>query len=208
MPVQSQKINRKVKNTIYNINEIFYSIQGEGAFTGTSAVFVRFAGCNMGCNFCDSKFAKAVNLRLTAKQILQTISKYPTKTVTLTGGEPLEQDILPLFSVLSKKRYNIHIESNGFKDIDTSLVYWLTISPKKKFNKKILKKADELKIIINRQTTDKQLKSLINQTGKNTLIYIQPQDNKKEHINKCLKIISVNPQIKLSVQLHKMLNIK
>ena len=70
----------------YPVNEIFYSLQGEGRFTGTPAVFVRFAGCNRRCEFCDTDFSASVPM--TADEIVAEVEKYPARHVVFTGGEP------------------------------------------------------------------------------------------------------------------------
>ena len=68
------------------INEIFYSLQGEGFHTGTPAVFVRFSGCNLKCSFCDTQHEEGV--WMSDEEILAEVGKYPAMTVILTGGEP------------------------------------------------------------------------------------------------------------------------
>ena len=86
----------------YSINEIFYSVEGEGFFSGVPAVFVRLAGCSMHCPWCDTKYAQKTNFNLTAEQILKEITAYLCKTVVLTGGEPTEQNLNPLLKLLKK----------------------------------------------------------------------------------------------------------
>ena len=71
----------------YKINEIFQSIQGEGSYVGSLAIFIRFAGCNMKCEFCDTDFS--IKEYLTAEQILERIGHYSAKIIVLTGGEPI-----------------------------------------------------------------------------------------------------------------------
>ena len=71
------------------INEIFYSLQGEGAFTGTPSIFIRFSGCNLKCDFCDT--IHQPYKEMTMKEIIEEIKKYPAKHIVLTGGEPTMQ---------------------------------------------------------------------------------------------------------------------
>ena len=192
----------------YKVNEIFYSLEGEGFFSGTAAVFVRFAGCTMGCPWCDTKYAQKTNCNLTAEQILKKISVYPCKTVVLTGGEPTEQNLICLLNLLKKNKYQIHLETNGANLIDTKLFDFCTVSPKAYVNTKMLKKADAVKYITDTETTLQEIESLQKQTSKKTLFYLQPKNNNKENIKQCLNLIKKHPNLRLSVQLHKFLKIK
>lgn len=192
----------------YKVNEIFYSLEGEGFFSGTAAVFVRLAGCTMGCAWCDTKYAQKTNYALTAEQILKKISVYPCKTLVLTGGEPTEQNLTPLLKLLRKNKYQIHLETNGANLIDTKLFDFCTVSPKAYVSSEMLKKANAVKYITDTKTTLQEIESLQKQTGKNTLFYLQPKNNSKENIKQCLNLIKQKPNMRLSVQLHKFLKIK
>ena len=192
----------------YSINEIFYSVEGEGFFSGCPAVFVRFAGCTMHCTWCDTKYAQKINFNLTPSQVLKKIASYPCKTVVLTGGEPTERDLTPLLKLLKKNKYQIHLETNGSNLIDTKLIDFCTVSPKAYINAKMLKKANAVKYITDTKTTLKEIESLHTGLSKKTLFYLQPKNNSKENIKQCLKLIKQKPNLRLSVQLHKFLNIK
>ena len=74
---------------MYRVNEIFYSLQGEGGNTGTPAVFVRFSGCNLSCYFCDTDFSSYT--QMSVEDIVSAVSAYPARLVVLTGGEPALQ---------------------------------------------------------------------------------------------------------------------
>lgn len=98
------------------VNEIFYSINGEGKLQGKPAVFVRFAKCNLSCKYCDTVYAKVADDSkvMTIDEIIKEIEKYKCKNVTLTGGEPLLQtDIFKLVKALTKSNYTVDIETNG-----------------------------------------------------------------------------------------------
>lgn len=192
----------------YKVNEIFYSVEGEGFFSGVPALFVRLAGCTMCCPWCDTKYAQKTNFNLTAEQILKKIADYPCKTVVLTGGEPTEQNLIPLLKLLKKNKYQIHLETNGSNLIDTKLFNFCTVSPKAYVNSKMLKEADAVKYIVDTETTLQEIESLQEQTSKKALFYLQPKNNSKENIKQCLKLIKQKPNLRLSVQLHKFLNIK
>ena len=192
----------------YSVNEIFYSVEGEGFFSGVPAIFVRLAGCSMHCPWCDTKYAQKTNFNLTAAQILKKIAVYPYKTVVLTGGEPTEQNLTPLLKLLKKHKYQIHLETNGANLIDTKLIDFCTLSPKAYVNAKMLKKADAVKYITDTKTTLREIESLQEVLSKKTLFYLQPKNNSKENIKQCLKLIKQKPNLRLSVQLHKFLKIK
>lgn len=101
---------------LFPVSEIFDSIEGEGKRTGYMAAFVRFAGCNLRCTYCDTAYALDegdAERWMTEEEILSAVAAFPWKRVTLTGGEPLLQDILPLCEALSDKGYAVNIETNG-----------------------------------------------------------------------------------------------
>ena len=100
------------------IIEIFKSIQGEGLYSGLPCVFVRFQGCNLNCSFCDSKYAlEPHSEHYTIQELIRRIEEFKgTKTVVLTGGEPLFRDhgnLIRLCKALKDDGYQIHIETNG-----------------------------------------------------------------------------------------------
>ncbi|MCM1142149.1 MAG: 7-carboxy-7-deazaguanine synthase QueE, partial [Muribaculum sp.] len=109
------------------INEIFYSLQGEGHFAGTPAVFVRFAGCNLQCPFCDTDFHSFTTMSI--DEVMNEIKKYPARRVVLTGGEPTLQLTAEFIDRLHREEFRIHIETNGTKCLPAP-VDWLTCSPK------------------------------------------------------------------------------
>ena len=185
------------------VNEIFYSLQGEGPFSGSAAVFVRLATCTMACPWCDTKYAQKVNFLLTEKQILKEIKKYPAKLVILTGGEPCEQDITPLAKLLKSKKYQVHLETNGSVNIERKYFDFIAVSPKKYVAKEMLKKADIIKLVIDGKTP---LKEILKYKKYN--LYLQPNSANKESTAKCVKIIKQYPKMRLSVQMHKLIKIK
>jgi 7-carboxy-7-deazaguanine synthase len=96
------------------INEIFYSIQGEGQHIGCPMTFIRVTGCNLRCSWCDTQYAYSEGKELEIQEILDQVSKYPTNQVCLTGGEPLTQEDAPkLIRHLIELNYIVHLETNG-----------------------------------------------------------------------------------------------
>lgn len=140
----------------YAIKEVFATLQGEGAQAGSPAVFLRFAGCNLGyevCPWCDTDWVKAdytLPLEETLALIRRTAEdgfgvERPGLLLVATGGEPSLQLDRPLADALRVRGYRVSMESNGARPVDRSLVDWLTISPKQReFTQK---EGDELKIL-------------------------------------------------------------
>ncbi|HEX7242008.1 MAG TPA: hypothetical protein VF263_17120 [Longimicrobiaceae bacterium] len=140
----------------YAIKEVFSTLQGEGAQAGTPAVFLRFAGCNLGydvCPWCDTDWVKA-SYTLPLEETLELVrataeagfgGERPGLLLVATGGEPSLQLDRPLSDALRERGYRVSMESNGSRPVDRSLVDWLTVSPKQaEFAQK---EGDELKLL-------------------------------------------------------------
>ena len=196
----------------YKINEIFYSIQGEGYHTGTPAVFIRFAGCNLKCDFCDTDHAD-VKKELSAADILAEIQMYPSPIVILTGGEPTMQIDEALIKALKMQGLKVHVETNGTIAIPY-LVDWITLSPKyyqtKFFAKEYFSKECEKKHLINELKViydgDVGLTTFLGGCFTADHYYLQPMSGK--NTAEVIKFIKANPSWKLSLQTHKLLNIR
>ena len=132
---------------ILRISEIFYSLQGEGFHSGTPAVFIRGAGCNLACTFCDTDFS--LKEKLTPEEIVERIAQYPAKFVVLTGGDPTIQPegFKKLIGLLHQAGYYVTMETNG-TSADTLGVDWITVSPKlSQGGEWMLRKGNELKLV-------------------------------------------------------------
>jgi 7-carboxy-7-deazaguanine synthase len=136
--------NKLYKNLFFvffmKISEIFYSIQGEGPKTGEKAIFVRLAGCNLKCRFCDSKYAhKGATLKLGT--IINKIKTYKCKNVIWTGGEPTLQ-IKKIIKIINKlKNYFHNIETNATNYLPTKSFDTIVLSPKKqRLNEQLIKR--------------------------------------------------------------------
>ena len=112
----------------FRVNDIFYSLQGEGRNTGRAAVFVRFSGCNLRCSFCDTDFSAF--REMTADEIIREISEYPARFVVLTGGEPTLQVTDVFVDQLHQAGFEVAIETNGILPVPGN-IDWVTVSPKK-----------------------------------------------------------------------------
>ena len=107
---------RSMKSPVIKINEIFYSIQGESSFVGYPTVFVRTTGCNLRCNYCDTKYSYYEGQLQSLEDILAEIRKYQTQFVCVTGGEPLlQKEVLRLMKILCDEGYSVSLETSGSK---------------------------------------------------------------------------------------------
>lgn len=193
-----------VSNTLkFNINEIFYSLQGEGYYVGKPVIFVRLSGCNLTCSFCDEPKHKETGEEYDPNRLLKEADQYyPCKFIVLTGGEPtIQPHFSNLVSLLQKNGFFVAVETNGTKAIRCN-PNWITVSPKT--DQFIY--GDELKLLYQGQDLI-QYESLPFKH-----FFIQPINdlttvNWNEVMN-CIDVIKKNPKWKLSVQLHKLLNIK
>jgi organic radical activating enzyme len=181
----------------YKINEIFYSIQGEGYHTGRPYVFVRLSGCNLSCDFCDTPHD--TYKELSSNQILSEIQKYPCSDVLLTGGEPFLQDLTQLLQTLKRAGCFIAVETNGCYKIPPD-IDWSCVSPK---TDDFIQCGDELKLLYRNQS-DHELKKYSKLDFKH--FYLQPISG--ENINQTYNAVLRNPSWRLSVQLHKLISIK
>ena len=107
----------------YRINEIFYSLQGEGFYTGTPAVFLRMSGCNRKCDFCDTDHYEYTEM--TAEEIVKEIGRYPSRHLVITGGEPTLQLDSDLLRAIKGLRFYVQIETNGTHAVPVE-VDWVT----------------------------------------------------------------------------------
>ncbi|WP_341655940.1 7-carboxy-7-deazaguanine synthase QueE [Blattabacterium cuenoti] len=202
------------KKNQYPITESFYSIQGEGHYYGIAAYFIRFGGCNIKCDWCDTKESwniKKKDFVPIHKIIANVNNNHTVRTVIITGGEPTMWNLSPLIKELKKKGYRIHIETSGSYPIKEKYVDWITISPKK-IKLPIpenYKKINELKIVISDENdfsfAEEQATYI---ESPNCFLFLQPEWNKTFRIiPEIISYIKKNPKWRISFQIHKMLNL-
>ena len=200
----------------YSVNEIFYSIQGEGANAGKPAVFVRFSGCNLKCPFCDTDFKE--HRIMSQEEIVEEMERVNTGSCTLcvlTGGEPTLQYDEALATALRKAGYIIAMESNG-TIAPAAKVDFLTISPKTQWEKdatlKVRYHVDEIKLVVDK-ATDLTALTYYEQRFTDSMLFIQPCDTgfikeNKEIISRCVEFLKNHPQWRLSLQQQKIINVR
>ena len=189
---------------LMKINEIFYSLQGEGHYTGTPAVFVRFAGCNLKCSFCDTDFTSFTEM--TEDDIVREIGQYPTNHIVITGGEPTLQITASLVSKLHDAGKYVQIETNGTNVLPEGCnIDWVTCSPKYKAVR--LQHIDELKVVFEGQDMS-QYDCLTATEYRLQPCDTQDEGKNKEILRQTIDFILKNPKWKLSLQTHKILNVR
>lgn len=185
------------------VNEIFYSLQGEGSYTGVPAVFVRFAGCNLKCPFCDTDFTSYTEM--TEDEIVGAVNQYPSNIVILTGGEPTLQLTSSLLNKFCEAKLQVHIETNGTKLLPEGPINWVTCSPK--YATLSIQRIDELKVVYQGQDMS-QYDDIA------AKVYsLQPCDTgdttkNQEILQKTINYILQHPKWKLSLQTHKIINVR
>jgi len=191
--------------------ESFYSIQGEGYFSGSPAFFLRIGGCDVGCHWCDVKESWNADLHppTSLDNILEEIKKESVNTVVITGGEPLMWNLTPLTNRLKIEGYNVHLETSGVYPLSGSFD-WICLSPKKQSVTldSIKKHVNELKIIVHNkndfQYAEQQRKNL----NSDCKLYLQPEWSKKNHmIPQIIEFVKSNKHWLISLQNHKYMNI-
>lgn len=191
----------------FKINEIFYSLQGEGFWTGTPSVFIRFSGCNLRCPFCDTIHDKGKNM--SEEEIIQSIDIYPANHVILTGGEPSLFVTKSLLDKLHSIGKYVAIETNGTNKLPEG-IDWITVSPKNNFVEKatpIIRQCDELKIVFSNTNFDPHIEIKANHR------FLQPCDTGNSEKNQkilqaAIAFIKENPTWRLSIQTHKIIGIE
>lgn len=192
------------------VNEIFYSIQGEGAHSGEAAIFVRLSGCNLKCSFCDTEHQPYQDL--IEDEICAEIAKYPASLVVITGGEPTLQLTETLIEKIHELSKTVAIETNGTRPVPRG-VDWVTVSPKALFvgeiGKPVIKTAQEVKIVLDDlHTYDDPTFGIVA-----AHYFVQPCDTSDEArnrdiINRCVNFVKQNPQWRLSLQTQKILRVR
>ena len=207
----------------YRVNEIFYSLQGEGRNTGRAAVFIRFSGCNLRCSFCDTDFSSYTEM--SGDDILEAIRPWKhCGFVVLTGGEPSLQVDDALVDALHREGFYLAMETNGTHAVPEG-IDWVTVSPKvapADFSKgERPQRIHELKVIwgpspnpslYGGEEMPQVLKTWADMLTA-PLLYLQPCDTgdkerNREIIQQCVEYIKEHPEWRLSLQTHKLIDIR
>lgn len=195
------------------VNEVFYSIQGEGPFTGHPATFIRLSGCNLSCSFCDTDHVKGTPQQ--ENELLyqiRTLSRGRSNLVIITGGEPLLQDISALVVTLHRAGFQVQIETNGTEVPDARYRQLVTmvVSPKRGIVEPAMVFASAIKLVV-RSGEAIPMKMYEFAGSQNIPIYVQPMDEKDPIKNQANAEWAVNLSleygIRLCLQVHKIVNV-
>lgn len=198
------------KGLVLPLMEEFYTIQGEGFHKGTAAYFIRVGGCDVGCHWCDVK--ESWNAKIhppTSIELMVKNAAACSKTVVITGGEPLTYDMEPLTKMLKNEGLNIHIETSGAYKL-TGTWDWICLSPKKiKLpTNEIYQVANELKVIVFNKDDFRFAEEQAAKVNDKCLLYLQPEWSNREKMSPLIvNYVMKNPKWKVSLQTHKYLNI-
>lgn len=198
-------------STSLPLMEAFYTIQGEGFHQGRAAYFVRLAGCDVGCVWCDVKesWDKDLHPLQEIDDIVNEAKKHPARLVVITGGEPTLYNLELLTRSFKEAGFETNIETSGSSPL-TGEWDWICLSPKK-FKAPlpaILPEANELKVIVFNTSDFKWAEEYAALVSSSCRLYLQPEWGKSDNITPLIiDYVKENPKWQLSLQIHKYINV-
>lgn len=193
------------------VMEAFYTLQGEGMHQGKAAYFIRLAGCDVGCFWCDVKdsWNAEEHPKKSITEIVESAIQYAGRIAVITGGEPLMHNLEELTAALQKNNFKTHIETSGAHPLSGNWD-WICLSPKK-FKAplpEIFSNAQELKIIIYNKADFDWAEAYAAKMSPACKLYLQPEWSKSsEMVPQIIDYIKLNPKWELSLQIHKFINV-
>lgn len=190
---------------------MFYSLQGEGYHQGKAAFFIRLAGCDVGCVWCDVKesWDASKHPNLTIDEIVHAALAHPSKIAIITGGEPLLHALDPLTTSLKVAGFQTHIETSGSSPLSGKWD-WICLSPKK-FKQPLdesISSASELKVVVFNKSDLAWAESFEKKVSSNCKLYLQPEWDKADTMTPLvIEYIKAHPHWELSAQLHKYIQV-
>lgn len=211
MPQQEMKYAPEILLKQYPVMESFYTIQGEGINTGRAAYFIRLAGCDVGCVWCDVKesWEAEKHPMKSVEQLVKEVSHHPVKLIVITGGEPAMHDLTALTAVLKTEGYELAIETSGAHPLSGSWD-WICLSPKK-FKAPLLeniKLAQELKVVVFNSSDFIWAEQHAANTADSCALLLQPEYGNTEKVMPLIiDYVKANPKWRISLQTHKIINV-
>ena len=207
----NEVITQENDGKVLPVMERFYTIQGEGYHQGKASYFIRTAGCNVGCHWCDIKdsWDASIYPMLKVEEIASDAASFPMKIAVVTGGESLMFNMGPLTKALKEQGLQRHIETSGAYEM-SGYWDWICVSPKK-FKQPLndnLKLADELKVVVYNKSDFDWAVENAEKVKNDCKLYIQPEWNKAyQMMPDIVSFIKENPEWNISLQIHKYMNI-
>jgi len=191
--------------------EEFYSIQGEGYHMGKPAYFIRIGGCDIGCSWCDTKFAWDPSLHpvVPAEQVAVHAASFPARAVVVTGGEPLMVDMDYLTGLLKRKGLKTFLETSGAHPL-TGTWDWICFSPKRNAPPlaEFYERAHELKVIIFEKEDFRWAEENAGKVHADCKLFLQPEWSRREEIlPRIIATVKEHPRWRISMQAHKYMRI-
>jgi 7-carboxy-7-deazaguanine synthase len=189
---------------VLQVNEIFYSIEGEGLRVGQPTTFVRLARCNLRCRFCDTDFDAYTEMGV--DEICTQVQRHPARWVCLTGGEPLGQNIEILARRLRELGYRLHLETNGTLSPPAALFdlieHW-TVSPKRFPVAAGFQRITELKYVVGEVFREDRVQEELADW-----VYLQPESSEPRYVEEALEMLTRHPDWVLSCRVHVILGLR
>lgn len=195
----------------YPVVETFHSIQGEGFWFGTAAFFIRLAGCDVGCPWCDTKISwnPKRHPQVAVSELKRQVEAAQPTIIVITGGEPLMHDLDPLTMGLKETGIPLHLETSGAHPLSGEF-NWITLSPKpfKEPLPEIYAHVSELKVVIDQGTDFQWAETQAEQIPHNAPQYLQHQWENPTSQSLIFDYILAHPQWRLGLQTHKFLGVR
>jgi len=201
----------EIQSQQYPVMEMFYSLQGEGYHQGKAAFFIRLAGCDVGCVWCDVKDSWDASKHpvLSIQEIVNSALAHPGRLAIVTGGEPLLHHLDPLTTALKAAGFQTNIETSGSSPMSGQWD-WICLSPKK-FKAPLPENvalAHELKVVVFNNSDFDWAENYAKQVSANCKLYLQPEWDKQAQITPVvIEYVKANPKWELSAQLHKYIQV-
>lgn len=200
----------ELDQTEYPLMEDFYTIQGEGAHTGSAAYFIRLAGCDVGCWWCDVKdsWDESKHPKVKTGDVVQRARESGTRLAVITGGEPLLHNLEPLTIRLRQEGFSVHIETSGSSPLSGHLD-WITLSPKrfKEPLDEVFPYVDELKVVVLKNKDLEWAEKNAAKCPEGTRLLLQPEWETPQSVNLIVEYVKKHPQWGISLQTHKFMNV-
>jgi 7-carboxy-7-deazaguanine synthase len=195
----------------FPVVEVFHSVQGEGFWTGTNALFIRLAGCDVGCQWCDTKesWSTRQHSRHSVDELIARVQEVMPKIVVITGGEPLMHHLTPLTDRLLSTGVPIHLETSGAYPFSGNFA-WVTLSPKssKPVHNSVYSHVNELKVVVIDSSDLNRAEQEAEQMSSEVIKSLQPEWNTPSSYNLIFDYVLHHPEWRVSLQTHKFLGVR